>query len=76
MEAEVQEISEHLHHYPPFDRLDRKWLDQIAARTDVAYFREGSMIQEYGEPIDTLRYIRSGAVEVYRHNGELYNRIG
>ncbi|WP_410473762.1 DUF294 nucleotidyltransferase-like domain-containing protein [Guyparkeria sp. TX1] len=76
MEAEVQEISEHLRHYPPFDRLDRKWLDQIAARTDVAYYREGSMIQEYGEPIDTLRYIRSGAVEVYRHNGELYNRIG
>ncbi|RRQ23575.1 cyclic nucleotide-binding/CBS domain-containing protein [Guyparkeria sp. SCN-R1] len=65
-----------MRHYPPFDRLDRKWLDQIAARTDVAYYREGSMIQEYGEPIDTLRYIRSGAVEVYRHNGELYNRIG
>ncbi len=76
MEAEVQEIREHMRHYPPFDRLDPKWLDQIAARTDVAYYREGSMIQEYGKPIDTLRYVRSGAVEVYRHNGELYNRIG
>ncbi|MCL7751758.1 DUF294 nucleotidyltransferase-like domain-containing protein [Guyparkeria hydrothermalis] len=76
MEAEVQEIREHLRHYPPFDRLDPQWLDQIAARTDVAYYREGSTIQEYGEPIDNLRYVRSGAVEVYRHNGELYNRIG
>lgn len=76
MEAEVQEIREHLRHYPPFDRLDPNWLDQIAARTDVAYYREGSTIQEYGEPIDNLRYVRSGAVEVYRHNGELYNRIG
>ncbi len=76
MEAEVQEIREHLRHYPPFDRLDPDWLDRIAARTDVAYYREGSSIQEYGEPIDTLRYIRSGAVEVYRHNGELYNRLG
>lgn len=76
MEAEVQEIREHLRHYPPFDRLDPQWLDQIAARTEVAYYRAGSTIQEYGEPIDTLRYVRSGAVEVYRHNGELYNRIG
>lgn len=76
MEAEVQEIREHLRHYPPFDRLDPNWLDQIAARTDVAYYREGSTIQEYGEAIDNLRYVRSGAVEVYRHNGELYNRIG
>ncbi len=76
MEAEVQEIRDHLRQYPPFDRLDPHWLDEIAARTDVAYYREGATIQEYGEPIDTMRYIRSGAVEVYRHNGELYNRIG
>ncbi|MCL7743966.1 DUF294 nucleotidyltransferase-like domain-containing protein [Guyparkeria hydrothermalis] len=75
MEAEVQEIREHLKRYPPFDRLESEWLDRIAESVEVAYYRDGTMIQEYGEPIDTLRYVRSGAVEVYRHNGELYNRL-
>ena len=75
MEAEVQEIREHLRRFPPFDRLESEWLDQIAASVEIAYYRDGSTIQEYGEPIDTLRYVRSGAVEVYRHNGELYNRL-
>jgi len=75
MEAEVQEIRDHLGRFPPFDRLESEWLDQIAASVEVAYYRDGSIIQEYGEPIDVLRYVRSGAVEVYRHNGELYNRL-
>ena len=75
MEAEVQEIREHLRRFPPFDRLEPEWLEQIAASVEVAYYRDGSAIQEYGEPIDALRYVRSGAVEVYRHNGELYNRL-
>jgi len=75
MEAEVQEIREHLRRFPPFDRLDAEWLDRIASNVEVAYYREGASIHEYGEPVDMLRYIRSGAVEVYRHNGELYNRL-
>ncbi|HER20283.1 MAG TPA: CBS domain-containing protein, partial [Chromatiales bacterium] len=75
MEAEVQEIREHLRRFPPFDRLESAWLDRIAASVEVAYYRDGTSIQAYGEPIDSLRYVRSGAVEVYRHNGELYNRL-
>ncbi len=75
MEAEVREIREHLRHYPPFDRLDDEWLDRVAASVEVAYYRAGTEIQVYGEPIDSLRYVRSGAVEVYRHNGELYDRL-
>ncbi|MFW6041988.1 MAG: DUF294 nucleotidyltransferase-like domain-containing protein [Guyparkeria sp.] len=75
MEAEVREIREHLSRFPPFDRLDDQWLDRVAGSVEVAYYRNGTTIQEYGEPIDSLRYVRSGAVEVYRHNGELYDRL-
>ncbi|MGM0516665.1 MAG: DUF294 nucleotidyltransferase-like domain-containing protein [Pseudomonadota bacterium] len=75
MEAEVREIREHLSRYPPFDRLDDEWLDRVASSVEVAYFRAGTEIQAYGEPIQSLRYVRSGAVEVYRHNGELYDRL-
>lgn len=75
MEAEAQEIREHLRRFPPFDRLDDQWLDRVAGSVEVAYYRNGTTIQEYGEPIDSLRYVRSGAVEVYRHNGELYDRL-
>jgi len=75
MEAEVREIREHLCRYPPFDHLDEEWLERIAASVEVAYFRAGTEVQVYGEPIESLRYLRSGAVEVYRHNGDLYDRL-
>ncbi|MFP4640540.1 MAG: DUF294 nucleotidyltransferase-like domain-containing protein, partial [Guyparkeria sp.] len=52
-----------------------QWLDRVAGSVEVAYYRNGTTIQEYGEPIESLRYVRSGAVEVYRHNGELYDRL-
>lgn len=75
MEAEVQEIREHLQQFPPFDRLDAEWLDEIASQVEVVYYRDGTTILEYGESIDALWYVRSGAIEVRRHNGELYNRL-
>lgn len=75
MEAEVREIREHIGRFPPFDSLSEELLDEVARSVEVAYFKSGSAIQEYGEPIEALRYVRSGAIEVYRHNGELYNRL-
>ncbi len=75
MEAEVREIREHIGRFPPFDSLNEGLLDEVARSVEVAYYKSGSTIQEYGEPIETLRYVRSGAVEVYRHNGDLYNRL-
>lgn len=75
MEAEVREILEHIGQHPPFDGLREELLEQVAASVEIAYFKAGSTILEHGEPIHALPYIRSGAVEVYRHNGELYNRL-
>lgn len=76
MEAEVREIREHLGRYPPFDRLSEQLLDSVASSVEISYFRAGSLILSYKQGIDSLYYIRSGAVETYRHNNELYNRLG
>ena len=76
MEAEVQEIRDHISRFPPFDHLSEELLDEVAASVEIAYFKAGSPILERGDPIHALPYIRGGAVEVYRHNGELHNRLG
>ncbi len=76
MEAEVREIRDHIGRFPPFDRLSEELLDVVAASVEISYFKAGTTLFEQGDPIHALPYIRSGAVEVYRHNGELYNRLG
>ncbi len=75
MEAEVREIREHMAQFPPFDRLSEELLDAVAVSVQIAYHQAGTEVYAYGEPIHALPYIRSGAVEVYHHNGELYNRL-
>lgn len=76
MEAEVREIRDHIGRFPPFDRLSEDLLDSVAAAVEVGYHRAGTQILASDQPIDALHYIRAGAVEVYRHNGEFYNRLG
>lgn len=75
MQVEQIEIRDHLSRYAPFDGLPEETLDDIARQVEVGYFKAGSDILHYGEPIKDLHYIRSGAVEIYRRNGELYNRL-
>lgn len=75
MQIELLEISEHLHRFPPFDALPRDTLEAIAGRVEVSYFKAGSVILEAGAVIHDLHYVRSGAVEIYRRSGELYNRL-
>lgn len=76
MEAEVREIRDHIGRFPPFDRLSEELLDVVAVSVEISYYKAGTSLFEQGDPIHALPYIRSGAVEVYRHNGELYNRLG
>jgi CBS domain-containing protein len=76
MDPEILEIRRHLGAYPPFDALDDEWLDQVAEAVEIAYFRAGSQILEASQPIDALYYVRSGAVEVYRRSGDLFDRLG
>ncbi len=75
MEVEVREIRDHMSQFPPFDGLSDELLDEVAASVEISYFKAGSTIFDRGAPIHSLPYIRSGAVEVYRYSGELYNRL-
>ena len=75
MDVELLEIRQHMGQFPPFDGLSDELLDAIAARVEVSYFKTGSDILELDATLDELCYIRSGAVEVYRRQGELYNRL-
>lgn len=75
MQIELLEIRDHLQRFAPFDTLPQTSLDAIAQRVEVSYFKAGSDILEAGAVIQDLHYVRSGAVEVYRRTGELYNRL-
>lgn len=75
MLAEHQEITDFLRRYPPFDALPDEALALAAASIEVSYFKAGSAILTFGQPVDAWYVVRSGAVEVYRRNGELYNRL-
>src|SRR5690554_2454852 len=76
MQVELIEIRDHLSRFAPFDELPDETLDEIASQTQVRYFKAGTPILGQGNEISELHYIRSGAVEIYRPNGELFNRLG
>ncbi|KJG38853.1 cyclic nucleotide-binding protein [Photobacterium angustum] len=75
MEAEQIEILNFISQYPPFDTLPEEQLHQLALEIEVAYYRANTMILNTGDSIHDLYLIRSGAVEIYRRKGELYNRL-
>ncbi|PKM31279.1 MAG: cyclic nucleotide-binding protein [Gammaproteobacteria bacterium HGW-Gammaproteobacteria-11] len=75
MQIELIEIRDHLSRFPPFEQLPEEELERIAGQIEIRYFQAGSEIVVFDQPIFHLHYIRSGAVEVYRRNGELYNRL-
>ncbi|TDX28421.1 CBS domain-containing protein [Modicisalibacter xianhensis] len=76
MSVELQEVREHMGRHAPFDTLSDELLDEVASNIEVAYFKAGTDIHHYGQTISELCYIRQGAVDVYRRNGELYSRRG
>ncbi|MDI5986820.1 DUF294 nucleotidyltransferase-like domain-containing protein [Halomonas sp. M4R5S39] len=76
MDVELLEIRQHMGRFPPFDAISDDLLDELAGSVEVAYFKAGSDILLLDQELHELCYIRSGAVEVYRRNGELYNRRG
>ncbi|WP_148253575.1 DUF294 nucleotidyltransferase-like domain-containing protein [Aidingimonas lacisalsi] len=76
MDVELLDIREHMARFPPFDGLSDELLDDVAQHVEVAYFEAGRDILGYDQEVHDLHYIRQGAVEIHRRNGELYNRLG
>lgn len=75
MAAELQEVIHFLSSCPPFDALPEDVLQEAAGEIEVSYYRAGTPIFAYGDGVHYLYIIRSGAVEIYRRNGALYNRL-
>jgi len=75
MQIELIEIRDHLSRFPPFDELPEEVLNDVARQVEIAYFKAGTEILTFNQEIHELHYVRSGAVDIFRRNGDLYNRL-
>lgn len=75
MNIELFEVRDFLAQYPPFNTLPVPAVNCAVSSVEVSYYRAGSDILRYGDKIHHLYVIRSGAVEIYRRNGTLYNKL-
>lgn len=76
MQAELIDIRNHLVQHSPFNDMPEELVNQLTASIEISYVRAGTQILETGQPSTHMYYLRSGAVEILRRSGELYNRIG
>ena len=75
MEVELLEIQDFIRQYPPFDQLPEEAVLEVAQNIEISYYRADSSIVELNDKIHELYMVRSGVVEIYRRNGDLYNRL-
>ena len=75
MEVELLEIQDFISQYAPFDQLPEEALLEVAQSVEISYYRADSSIVDFNDKINELYMIRSGVVEIYRRNGDLYNRL-
>lgn len=74
--AVVVDIVEFLRRYPPFAELDPAAVDAVAEAVEVEFHPEGATIFAQGAgPAESLRVIRTGAVEVV-HDGTVLDVMG
>ncbi|MBU2872714.1 DUF294 nucleotidyltransferase-like domain-containing protein [Marinobacter salexigens] len=76
MQAELIDIRNHLIQHAPFDDMPEELVNQLTKSIEISYVRAGTQITETGQISTRMYYVRSGAVEIFRRSGELYNRIG
>ena len=70
------EVTRFLREHPPFEVLEPADVEQVAASAEVEFHRAGSTIFSQGsEPVDHLRVVRSGAVEIV-HDGRVLDLLG
>lgn len=75
MHAGQQEIVQFLKGFSPYNKLPEEALVLAAQQTDISYYKAGSQILTLADTVTDWHIIRSGSVEVYRKNGNLYNRL-
>lgn len=75
MQTEQLDILETMRQYTPFAELPEEAMAEIARTVEISYYKAGGQIMSFGDHITDLYFIRSGAVELYRRSGDLYNRL-
>jgi CBS domain-containing protein len=75
MQDEQLEILQFLQGQPSLAALPEETLHRVTTSVDVRYFKAGSAILEFGQVAAYWYVVRSGAVEVFRRDGTLYNRL-
>ncbi|MFT5889085.1 MAG: CBS domain-containing protein [Zhongshania sp.] len=76
MQADQSEVLDFFRRHPPFSNLPDKVLGDVTSNVEVAYYRAQSAILQLGKDNHQWYVIRSGVVEVFRRDGQLYNRLG
>jgi len=72
----VPDIVEFLRGYPPFNELDPAAVELLGSAVEVEFHPAGEIIFSQGaQPVEFLRVIRAGAVEVI-HNGRVLDLMG
>ena len=70
------EVTRFLREHPPFDALALEVVEHVAAGAEVEFHRAGSTIFSQGaEPVEHLRVLRSGAVEIV-YDGRVLDLLG
>ncbi len=70
------EVTRFLRAHPPFDALDEDVVERVAGTLEVEFHREGTTIfSEGAEPVEHLRVVRGGAVEIV-HQGRVLDLLG
>ena len=75
MQSEQLEVLDFLQRHLPFTALPEQTLHEVAQSIDVRYYKAESAILKFGEPAHGWFIVRSGAVEIFRRDGTLYNRL-
>jgi len=71
----LADVADFLAAHAPFDALDRSQLERAAASAEVEFHLGGSVIFSQGaEPVEHLRVVRSGAVEIVL-DGRVLDRL-
>jgi CBS domain-containing protein len=75
MSIELADIERSLAAFEPFRWLPEEALHKLVRSIDVSYLQADQVVLELGDTIEHLYFVRSGEVEVFRRDGELYNRL-
>ena len=74
--AAPPEVTRFLRAHPPFDALEADVVERVAGAVEVEFHRAGTTIFSQGaEPVEHLRVVRSGAVEIV-HDGRVLDLLG